>query len=136
MPISLALSARHLVDSSDSLPDIGHAAQGFGRAFRHWQRMPVSEENQTLSNQLLPDFRLPHCIGTTIAINESIMLNLIPSNNLIELRTRTWWPEKTDAQASKSKASVEESLPLEQDLQNGQESTLPPEIVYFAIELA
>jgi len=62
------------------------------------------------------------------------MFNLIPSNELIELSTGNWWPEKKDARHTKNKANAEESLPLEQ--LNRQETTLPPESVFFTIELA
>jgi len=62
------------------------------------------------------------------------MLNLIPSNELIELSSRNWWPEKKDARHTKNTANAEESLPLKQ--LKPQETGLPPESVYFAIELA
>jgi len=62
------------------------------------------------------------------------MLNLIPSNELIELSSRNWWPERKDARHTKNTAKAEESLPEEQ--MNSQESTVPPESVFFVIELA
>lgn len=62
------------------------------------------------------------------------MFNLIPSNELIELSSRTWWPEKKDARHTMNKANAEEFLPQEQ--QNRQETTIPPETVFFVIELA
>ena len=62
------------------------------------------------------------------------MLNLIPSNELIELSSKNWWPEKKDARHTKNTANTEESLPLEKT--KWQETALPPESVYFIIELA
>lgn len=62
------------------------------------------------------------------------MFNLIPSNELIELSSRTWWPEKKDARHAKNTPNAEESLPIEN--LNRQETTLPPESVFFTIELA
>ena len=63
------------------------------------------------------------------------MLNLLPSNELIELSSRNWWPEKKDARHTRITANAEESLPLGQDPFSRQEITIPPESVYFAIEL-
>ena len=62
------------------------------------------------------------------------MLNLIPSNELIELSSKNWWPEKKDARHTKNTANAEEYLPL--DRLNQPEATVPPETVYFFIELA
>jgi len=72
--------------------------------------------------------------GTGAAFCYCIMLNLIPSNELIELSSRNWWPERKDARHTKNTANVEEYLPLEQ--LNQQEAALPPGSVYFVIELA
>ena len=63
------------------------------------------------------------------------MLNLIPSNELIELSSRTWWPEKKDARHTRNTTNAEESLPLEPEPLSRQEITIPPESVYFVIEL-
>jgi len=60
------------------------------------------------------------------------MFNLIPSNALIELSSRNWWPEKKDARHT----NAEEFLLLEPAPQSRQEITIPPETVYFSIELA
>lgn len=61
------------------------------------------------------------------------MFNLIPSNELIELSSRTWWPEKKDARHAKTTAITEEFLPPEQS--DGQTALVPPETVFFVIEL-
>ena len=87
--------------------------------------------NQSLSN-LLEAYR----IGKAVASCQCIMFNLIPSNELIELSSRTWWPEKKDARHIKKTANKEESLPLEQKQLSRQETTCPPESVFFVIELA
>ena len=72
--------------------------------------------------------------GTGAAFCCCIMLNLIPSNELIELSSKNWWPEKKDARHTKNTANAEEYLPLER--LNQPEAAVPPETVYFVIELA
>jgi len=62
------------------------------------------------------------------------MLNQIPCNQLIELSSKNWWPEKKDARHAENRANAGESLPLAQ--LNQQEPAVPPESVYFVVDLA
>ena len=74
-------------------------------------------------------------IGTTVAFCLSIMLNLTGNNELIELKSRTWWPEKKEVRATEKTVNAEEYLPCDQS-DDDREAIVPPESVFFAIELA
>ena len=63
------------------------------------------------------------------------MLNTNRTNESIELSYRTWWGEKKNAPTTEKTANAEESLPFQQDKRE-RNTTVPPECVYFAIELA
>jgi len=62
------------------------------------------------------------------------MLNPIACNELIELSSKNWWPEKKDARHAENPSNAGKALPLGQ--LNRQELPVPPESVYFVIELA
>jgi hypothetical protein len=63
------------------------------------------------------------------------MFNLTGTNELIELNCRTWWSEKKDARATEKTMNAEESLPHDQS-NHEQEGIVPPQSIFFAIELA
>lgn len=63
------------------------------------------------------------------------MFNPTGANKLIELKCRTWWPEKKDARPAEKTVNGEEFLPHDQS-NHEQEAIVPPECVFFAIELA
>ena len=64
-----------------------------------------------------------------------IMLNTNRTNELIELGCRNWWGEKSITPTTEKTPNAEESLPIRHNKRE-RKTTLPPESVYFAIELA
>lgn len=64
-----------------------------------------------------------------------MMLNMLETNELIELGCRTWWGEKKVSLPTEKTANREEFLPVEQNNPD-RKAKVPPASVYFAIEMA
>lgn len=107
----------------------------FGRSVR--QRTVVSSRlpNRTPINSIIFQLLLDKRVGTKVALCKHIMLNQNRTNELIELGCRIWWGEKKNASTTEKTANAEEFISIQQD-KHKRKTTVPPESVYFAIELA
>ena len=63
------------------------------------------------------------------------MFKPIATDELVELNCMTWWSDKKGARRLEKAANAEEFLPSELDNHNRM-VTVPPDSVFFAVELA